>query len=58
MTQERKIQFNWEHEHFIGLIEKEYENSYLVVVTNPTPNMEEKYTNRMIISKKCSQFVS
>ena len=33
-------------------MEKEYENSYLIVVANPSPDMEEKYTNRMIISKK------
>ena len=31
---------------------EEYENSYLIVVANPSPDMEEKYTNRMIISKK------
>ena len=35
--------------------EKEYENSYLIVVANPSPDMEEKYTNRMIISKKACE---
>ena len=38
--------------NYSGFVEKEYENSYLIVVANPSPDMEEKYTNRMIISKK------
>ncbi|MFD1900018.1 hypothetical protein GQR36_08065 [Enterococcus termitis] len=39
----------------MGYVEKEYENAYLVVVSDPSPDMEEKYTNRMVISKKDCQ---
>lgn len=52
MTQEKKVSFNWEKSNHVGYIEKEYENSYLVVVDDPSSDMKEKYTNRMIISKK------
>ncbi|MGK0551580.1 hypothetical protein ACSFB8_05360 [Enterococcus faecalis] len=52
MEDERKVTFIWDKICYSGLIEKEYENSYLVVVTNPSPDMEEKYTTRMVISKK------
>lgn len=48
----KKINFDWEKENYLGYIEKEYNNSYLIIVINPSPIMEEKYTNRMIISKK------
>ena len=46
-----KVHFIWEKQ-IIQALWKEYENSYLIVVANPSPDMEEKYTNRMIISKK------
>lgn len=52
MMQEKKISFHFEQENYLGYVEKEYENSYLVVVSDPTPDMKEKYTDRMIISKK------
>ncbi|MGC6768664.1 hypothetical protein ACYSNR_17520 [Enterococcus sp. LJL128] len=52
MTQEKKVSFNWEKGSHVGYIEKEYENSYLIVVNDPSSDMEEKYTNRMVISKK------
>ncbi|MBP2099308.1 hypothetical protein [Enterococcus rivorum] len=52
MAQEKQISFRFEKENYQGYVEKEYENSYLVVVSDPTPDMKEKYTDRMIISKK------
>ena len=52
MAEEKKVHFIWEKTNYSGFVEKEYENSYLIVVANPSPDMEEKYTNRMIISKK------
>lgn len=52
MVEEKKINFNWEKKDYMGYIEKEYINSYLITVINPSPTMEEKYANRMIISKK------
>ena len=55
MEQEKMIRFSWEKNSYMGFVEKEYENAYLVVVSDPSPDMKEKYTNRMIISKKdCS----
>lgn len=50
-----KVHFIWEKTNYSGFVEKEYENSYLIVVANPSPDMEEKYTNRMIISKKACE---
>lgn len=55
MAQEKQISFNWEKSDYMGFVEKEYENAYLVVVSDPSPDMEEKYTNRMVISKKDCQ---
>lgn len=55
MAQERRISFRWEKSNYMGYVEKEYENAYLVVVSDPSPDMVEKYTNRMIISKKSCQ---
>ena len=55
MAEEKKVHFIWEKTNYSGFVEKEYENSYLIVVTNPSPDMEEKYTNRMIISKKACE---
>lgn len=52
MIQEKRISFNWDKGSYVGYIEKEYENAYLVVVSDPSPDMEEKYTNRMVVSKK------
>ncbi|MGM0216935.1 hypothetical protein [Enterococcus sp. AZ126] len=55
MTQEKQISFSWDKSSYNGYVEKEYENAYLVVVSDPSPDMEEKYTNRMVISKKDCQ---
>jgi hypothetical protein len=55
MEKERKINFVWEKISYSGFIEKEYENSYLVVVADPSPDMKEKYTTRMVISKKACE---
>ncbi|MBL1230334.1 hypothetical protein IW492_13945 [Enterococcus sp. BWB1-3] len=52
IAQEQKVSFTWEKDNHVGYVEKEYENSYLVVVNDPSSDMKEKYTNRMVISKK------
>lgn len=52
MMQEKQISFNWEKDNYNGYVEKEYENAYLIVVSDPSPDMKEKYTNRMVVSKK------
>lgn len=52
LFQKKQIKFDWEKEHYTGYVEKEYENAYLVVVLNPSSDMKDKYTDRMIISKK------
>ena len=55
MNSEQRVQFMWESQKYNGYVEKEYENSFLVVVNNPSPTITEKYLNRMIIRKKdCS----
>ncbi|MBR8700092.1 DUF2187 domain-containing protein [Enterococcus casseliflavus] len=41
-----------------GIIEREYENSVLVQVTDPSAEMLDKFTNRMIVSKKICQPVA
>lgn len=48
----RAVSFVLDRENHCGYIEKEYENSYLVCVDDPSPAMMEKYTNRMVVSKK------
>lgn len=55
MMNEKQINFIWEKKDYTGYIEKEYENSFLIVVADPSRDMEEKYTNRMIISKKACE---
>ena len=55
MAEGKKVHFIWEKTSYSGFVEEEYENSYLIVVANPRPEMEEKYTNRMIISKKACE---
>jgi len=46
------VTFTWENKAFDGVIEQEYENSFLVQVANPSKEMIEKYNGRMIVSKK------
>lgn len=48
----QKVIINIEKAKHCGYIEKEYENSYLVCIDDPSPEMLEKYTNRMVVSKK------
>ncbi len=55
MAEEKKVHFIWEKQIIQALWRRSNENSYLIVVANPSPDMEEKYTNRMIISKKACE---
>lgn len=48
----QKVIINIEEAKHRGYIEKEYENSYLVCIDDPSPEILEKYTNRMVVSKK------
>lgn len=53
MTTKADIEFQWNQRSYTGWIEREYQNSYLINVLEPQdPEIEEKYANRMIISKK------
>ncbi|MGM0124409.1 hypothetical protein IGI37_001786 [Enterococcus sp. AZ194] len=52
MNNQEIIHFVWEDNEYEGIIEKEYEYSFLIHVHNPTAEMVAKYTNRMIVSKK------
>lgn len=57
MKQQANVIFKWQDEQFSGWIEKEYQNSFLINVTNPNEELETKYAKRIIISKKaCQQF--
>ena len=53
MAEEKKVHFIWEKTNYSGFVEKEYENSYLIVVANPSPDMEEKYTCLLYTSRNC-----
>ncbi|OJG70534.1 hypothetical protein RV11_GL001073 [Enterococcus phoeniculicola] len=52
VSNQETVFFIWEDKEFEGVIEKEYEYSFLISVHNPTEDMVTKYTNRMIVSKK------
>lgn len=52
MYTDHMIQFTWEGQTYTGKIEREYENSFLVEVSEPSEEMREKFNTRMIISKK------
>lgn len=55
MSQQTVISFTWENAVYNGIVEKEYENSYLINVSNPNQELTEKYNGRIVISKKnCS----
>ncbi|HCE13490.1 MULTISPECIES: hypothetical protein [unclassified Enterococcus] len=58
MTIDSTIFFTWEGKTYEAVVEREYENSVLVQVNEPSSEMLEKFTNRMIISKKkCQQTI-
>lgn len=52
-----KVNFDWQGSQFEGIIEKEYENSVLLAVVNPTSELKEKYLGRLVVSKKTCQQV-
>ncbi|BCA86017.1 hypothetical protein EsVE80_15400 [Enterococcus saigonensis] len=58
MKQQANVIFKWQDEQFSGWIEKEYQNSFLINVTNPNEELETKYAKRIIISKKACQRLS
>ncbi len=47
-----KVNFEWQGSQFEGIIEKEYDNSFLISVSNPNFEIKDKYLGRMVISKK------
>ncbi len=55
MEAQTKVIFTWNNFTYWGIIEREYENSVLVQVNDPSDEILEKYNGRMVISKKvCS----
>lgn len=46
------VTFDWEGTQFEGTIEKEYENSVLISVINPSIEIKDKYLGRLVVSKK------
>lgn len=49
------VTFDWEGTQFEGTIEKEYENSVLISVINPSMEIKDKYLGRLVVSKKVFQ---
>ena len=58
MTIDSTIFITGDGKKYQGIIEREYENSVLVQVTDPSAEMLDKFTNRMIVSKKICQSVT
>ncbi|GMA46999.1 hypothetical protein [Tetragenococcus muriaticus] len=52
MSENTTVTFTWENTTLSGYIEKEYENSYLVNINNPTKEIADSYNGRMVVSKK------
>lgn len=52
MAENTTVTFTWENTALSGYIEKEYENSYLVNINNPTKEIADSYNGRMVVSKK------
>jgi hypothetical protein len=46
------VTFDWEGTQIEGTIEKEYENSVLISVINPSMEIKDKYLGRLVVSKK------
>ncbi|MGX7013046.1 DUF2187 domain-containing protein [Vagococcus silagei] len=57
MQEENRIQFDWQGQQFEGFIEKEYDHSVLVNVSNPNAELQDKYLGRIVISKKSYQSI-
>ena len=57
MKQQSNVSFIWQDEKFYGWIEKEYQNSFLINVTDPNDELETKYAKRIIISKKVCELL-
>ncbi|AYW45171.1 DUF2187 domain-containing protein [Tetragenococcus koreensis] len=52
MEENTTVTFKWENTTLSGRIEKEYENSFLVEIDNPTKEIADSYNGRMVVSKK------
>ena len=55
METQTNVTFKWEDVTLTGLIEKEYENSFLIQVASPSEEILDKFNGRMVISKKVCQ---
>ncbi len=52
METKTNVTFKWENLTLVGFIEREYENSFLVQINEPSKEIMEKYSGRMVVSKK------
>ncbi|AOF48953.1 hypothetical protein [Tetragenococcus halophilus] len=52
MVENTTVTFEWENTTLSGQVSKEYENSYLVEIDNPTKEIADSYNGRMVVSKK------
>lgn len=57
MEAQTKVIFTWNNFKYFGTIEREYENSVLVQVNDPSDEILEKYNGRMVISKKICEAI-
>lgn len=55
MQIDRTVTFKWKGQSYSGVVEREYDNSYLIQVANACEEIAEKYKNRLVISKKNCQ---
>ncbi|MHC5267996.1 DUF2187 domain-containing protein [Enterococcus sp. LJL98] len=51
------VTFTWEEIRLFGAIEKEYENSFLIQIIDPSKDIMEKYNGRMVVSKKICEMI-
>lgn len=52
METKTNVTFKWENLTLSGFIEREYENSFLVQINEPSKEIMDKYSGRMVVSKK------
>ncbi|MGX7196612.1 DUF2187 domain-containing protein [Enterococcus olivae] len=52
METKTNVTFKWEDLTLFGFIEREYENSFLIQVNEPSKEIMDKFSGRMIVSKK------
>jgi hypothetical protein len=58
METKTNVTFKWENLTLFGFIEREYENSFLIQVNEPSKEIMDKFSGRMVIRKKVCEKIS